>query len=148
MRVILKETVENLGTVGDVVKVSDGYARNFLLPRKLVVEADEGKVTELNHFKRILEKKRLSEKSQAEELGQKVSEIQITLKRKVGKGDKLFGSVTAGDIFQEFEMIGVPVQKSQIHLKEPLRTLGVHKVDVRLMGGVTAQVKVWIAKEE
>src|ERR1700733_8178123 len=98
MLVILRENVENLGRIGDVVKVSDGYARNFLLPQNLVVAADEGNVAQIEHHKRSLEKRRLAEKSASEELAKKLGEFSCTITRKVGENDRLFGSVTVGDI--------------------------------------------------
>src|SRR4051794_29199388 len=98
MLVILRENVENLGHIGDVVKVPDGYARNFLLPRKLVVAADEHNVAQIEHHKKGLEKRRLAQKSVAQELANKLAEVSVNISRKVGENDKLFGSVSAADI--------------------------------------------------
>lgn len=148
MRVILRENVENLGRTGDLVKVSDGYARNFLLPRKLVTIANEKNVAELEHHRRILEKKRLKEKAGAEELATRISEHSCTLTRKVGKNDKLFGSVTPGDIADELSKAGFEVKKTAIQLKNPIKTLGVHPVKVKLQPDVVAELKVWVAKLE
>ena len=148
MLVILRENIENLGTIGDLVKVSDGYARNFLIPRKLVVEANETKVREIEHHKRILEKKRLAQKQNAEELAAKIAEFSCTITRKVGKNDKLFGSVTASDIHEQLEKAGFTVSKTSIHLKESIKALGVHTVTVKVQPEVQATLKVWVAKEE
>jgi len=98
MLVILRENVENLGRTGDVVKVTDGYARNFLLPRNLVVAADEKNIATIEHHKRLLEKKRLAQKAGALELAKKLEEFSCTISRKVGEHDKLFGSVSTTDI--------------------------------------------------
>src|SRR4051794_11327394 len=98
MLVILRENVENLGGIGDVVKVSDGYARNYLLPRSLVVAADEGNMAAVEHHKRTLEKKRLAQRANSVELAKKLESVSCTIARKVGEHDKLFGSVTVADI--------------------------------------------------
>ncbi|MGE0615676.1 MAG: 50S ribosomal protein L9 [Bacteriovoracia bacterium] len=148
MLVILRESIDNLGRIGDVVKVSDGYARNFLLPRGMVVAANENNLKEIEHHKRVLEKKRLAERAGAEELAKKLGELTITFKRKVGKNDKLFGSVGAPDIVAEIEKAGFTVRKGSVHLKDTLKTLGVHSVEVKLQPEVVATIKVWIAKEE
>src|SRR3954447_10642525 len=98
MLVILRENVENLGNTGDVVKVSDGYARNFLLPRNLVVAADEKNIAQIEHHKKSLEKKRLALRSSYEELAKKLESATINLSRKVGEHEKLYGSVTSNDL--------------------------------------------------
>lgn len=148
MLVILRENVSNLGRIGDVVKVSDGYARNYLLPRSLVVAADEKNIATIEHHKRALEKKRLAHKSAAEELAKKLSDYSCTLARKVGEQDKLFGSVTTGDIADVLNAAGFAVDKHSIQLEHPIKTLGVHPVSVKLDVDVTATVKVWVVKEE
>src|SRR5690606_2656469 len=134
--------------IGDVVRVSDGYARNYLLPRKLVEIANEKNVRLLEHQKRILEKKRLAQKADAELLAKKISEYSCTFSRKVGKNDKLFGSVTTSDVADELKKAGYEIEKSSVVLKEPLKSLGVHPVKIRLQPDVTAEIKVWIVKEE
>ncbi len=148
MLVILQENVENLGRTGDVVKVTDGYARNFLLPRRLVVQADEKNVAAMEHQKRLLEKKRLAQKASAEDLAKKLGEFSCTLSRKVGENDKLFGSVSAGDVAEALKKAGFTVDKRSVHLENPIKTLGVHPVTVRLEPEVFATVKVWVVKEE
>ncbi len=147
-KVILRESVENLGSVGDLVRVSEGYARNYLLPRNLVVVASETNVRELDHHKRILEKKRMALKQNAAEFANKLSELTVTIKRKVGKGDKLFGSVSNADVLHEIQGAGFELPKNALQMKEHLKSLGVHEVPVRLHADVVAQVKVWIVKEE
>lgn len=148
MLVILRENVENLGRIGDVVKVSDGYARNFLLPRKLVVSADETNVAQIEHHKKSLEKKRLAQKAGAEEVAKKLEEISLTLSRKVGASEKLFGSVSTADIADALKKAGYTVDRRWIQLDAPIKSLGVHQVIVRLEPEVSANVKVWVVKEE
>ncbi|MCC7441207.1 MAG: 50S ribosomal protein L9 [Bdellovibrionales bacterium] len=148
MKVILRENVEHLGSIGDVVRVSAGYARNFLLPRRLVTIANEANVAEIEHNKRILEKKRAADRATAQGQAAKLSEQSLTFTRKVGKGDKLFGSVTAADIVAELGKAGFKVSKSQVVLDDALKTLGVHPITIKLQPEVTATVKVWVAKDE
>src|SRR5581483_9858446 len=106
MQVILRENVENLGRIGDLVKVSEGYARNFLLPRRLVVVADETNIASIEHHKRALEKKRLAQRSSSEELAKKLAEFSCTISRKVGEHDRLFGSVSSTDIASALKQAG------------------------------------------
>jgi len=148
MLVILRENIENLGRTGDVVNVSDGYARNFLLPQHLVIAADEGNVKALEHHKRTLEKKRQLQKVAAEELAKKISEFSCTISRKVGENDKLFGSVSAGDVAECLKKAGYAIDKRAIQLPTHIKTLGVHPVTVKLESDVSATVKVWVVKEE
>ncbi len=148
MLVILRENVNNLGRIGDVVKVSDGYARNYLLPKKLVMQASEGSVAQIEHQKRTLEKKRLAAKVAAEEFAAKLNKVTLNFKRKVGKGDKMFGSVNASEIADEVIAMGLPVEKSWVLMHDALKTLGQHEVEVRVAPDVTATIKVYIAKEE
>jgi large subunit ribosomal protein L9 len=147
MLVILKENVENLGRIGDVVKVSDGYARNFLIPNKKVVAANENNLTAIEHQKKMLEKKRAAEKGSAEEIAKKIAGFTCNISRKVGEKDKLFGSVTTGDIADSLKAGGIEVEKRSIHIKEPIKALGVHSVEIKLLPEVTAQLKVWVVKE-
>ena len=148
MMVILRENVSNLGRVGDVVKVSDGYARNFLLPRNLVVAADEKNIAAIEHHKRLLEKKRLVQKGFSEELAKKIEKTPCSLSRKVGEHDKLFGSVTSSDIAAALQQAGITVEKRTIQLINPIKTLGTHTVTVRLEPEVSATLQVTITKEE
>ena len=148
MLVILRESIENLGRTGDVVKVADGYARNYLLPRNMVLVANEENQASLNHHKKVLEKKRLAEKGASEEVAKKLAEYSCTIARKVGEKDKLFGSVGAADIAAELNKAGLKIDKRQIQLPEVLKSLGVHPVTIKLQSDVTASVKVWIVKQE
>jgi large subunit ribosomal protein L9 len=148
MLVILRENVQNLGRIGDVVKVSDGYARNYLLPQNLVVAAEEHNVAAIEHHKKALEKRRLAQKGVAEELSKKISETQVTLSRKVGENDKLFGSVSAHDIAEQLKKAGYAVDKRMVEIDQPIKALGVHTVSVKLEPEVVASLKVWVVKEE
>jgi large subunit ribosomal protein L9 len=148
MLVVLRENIENLGTIGDVVKVSDGYARNFLLPRKLVVAADEGNIAAIEHHKKSLEKKRLALTASAKEIAKKLADFSCNISRKVGENDKLFGSVSTGDIADALKAGGFAVDKRSIVIDSAIKSLGVHPVTVKLGPEVTATVKVWVVKEE
>ena len=147
MLVILKENVENLGRIGEVVKVTDGYARNFLIPKKLVVPANENNIAAIDHQKKMLDKKRAAEKISAEELAKKISGFTCNISRKVGEKDKLFGSVSTSDIADALKAGGIEVEKRSIHVKDPIKALGVHTVEVKLLPEVTANLKVWVVKE-
>src|ERR1700683_1962852 len=138
MEIILREDIENLGTRGDVVKVAPGYARNFLLPKRLAVAATDSN-------RKIVEQERQShlrteakQKGEAEELAKLVGAVTITIARKAGEGDHLFGSVTASDIGDALTLQNYTVERRRIQLEEPIRTLGEHKVTVRLHREVTA----------
>ncbi|OFZ78502.1 MAG: 50S ribosomal protein L9 [Bdellovibrionales bacterium RIFOXYD1_FULL_53_11] len=148
MLVILRENVDNLGHIGDVVNVSPGYARNFLLPRKLVELADAGSMAQIEHLKTQLAKKRQAHKSAAEDAAKKLSDFSCTIQRKVGENDKLYGSVSVGDIVDVLKKAGFQVQKKDVHVPSPIKALGVHPVTVRLQPEVEATVKVWVVKEE
>jgi large subunit ribosomal protein L9 len=148
MLVILRENIENLGHIGDVVKVSDGYARNYLLPNKLVATADEKNVAAIEHQKKLLEKKRLAQKSNAIDLAKKLEEYSCTISRKVGENDRIFGSVTALDISLALKNAGFTVEKRFIQVDNPIKTLGVHPVTIKLEPEVSTSLKVWVVKEE
>ncbi len=148
MLVILRENIENLGSTGDVVKVSNGYARNFLLPRHLVVAADETNVAAIEHHKRVLEKMKSAQKAASQAVAQKLEAFSCTIARKVGEHDKLFGSVTSGDISDALKKAGFLIDKKSISLGSTIKTLGVHPVTVKLEGEVVATLKVWVVKEE
>ncbi|MCM2324164.1 MAG: 50S ribosomal protein L9 [Oligoflexia bacterium] len=147
MLVILRENVEHLGRIGDLVNVTDGYARNFLLPRKLVVAAKEGNVKMIENQKKALEKKRAAQRATSQELANKIGEFAPTISRKVGEHDKLFGSVSTADIAEFMQKAGFKVRKSMIHLEHAIKALGVHTVTVKLEPEIEATVKVTVVKE-
>jgi large subunit ribosomal protein L9 len=148
MLVILRENVENLGRIGDLVTVSNGYARNFLIPRKLVAVADPANVKMIENQKKLLEKKRVAARAVSEALAKKISDQSVTIARKVGDQDKLFGSVTQSDIADALKKSGLDVEKRMVILDQPIKALGVHTVTIRFDAEVTSSVKVWIVKEE
>jgi large subunit ribosomal protein L9 len=148
MLVILRENVENLGSTGEVVKVSDGYARNFLLPRNLVVAADEKSVATIEHHKKQLEKRRQAQRAVAQDLAKKLEAFSCTIARRVGEGDKLFGSVSTSDIADVLKKAGHQVDKRSIQMDTPIKALGVHTVTVKLEPEVNALLKIWVVKEE
>src|SRR5512142_1360034 len=146
--VILREHVDNLGRRGDVVKVADGYARNFLLPRNLALPVTEGNRRRIEHERKIAEQRELAEKSAAEATAARLNEVVCEVKRRVGEEDVLYGSVTTADIAaclaeQQFE-----IEKRKIHLDEPIKQLGEFSVPIRLHREVTANVKVIVGKLE
>lgn len=147
MLVILRENVENLGRIGDMVKVSDGYARNFLMPRGMVVMADEANQARIAHERKSLEKKRQAQRAAATEIAAKLAEVTCNIPKKVGENDKIFGSVSTNDIAQALKKLGLAVEKRMIQIDNPIRALGVHNVTVRLEPEVSAQLKVWVVKE-
>jgi large subunit ribosomal protein L9 len=147
MLVILRENVENLGRIGDVVKVSNGYARNYLLPRGLVAFAQESNVRQIEHQRKMLAKRRAEQVASAKDLAKKIEGLTCNISRKVGEHDKLFGSVSAQDIQDSLKAQGVTVDRRSIHLAHPIKALGVHMVTVKLESEVSAQLKVWVVKE-
>ena len=147
MMVILRENVENLGKIGDLVKVSEGYARNFLLPRRLVVFADATNVKAVEAQKKALEKKRLAMKGSLRELADKIGQLSLTLKRKTAEKDRLFGSVTSLDIVEEIKLNGFAVEKAWVQLEAPIKAVGAYSVPLRLDQDVTTSIKVSVVAE-
>lgn len=147
MKVILREDVANLGKAGDLANVRDGYGRNFLIPYGKAVLASEKNIRELEHHKRVIFQRQAKLKAGAEAVAAKLASLQVTIKRKVGEQDKLFGSVTNKDVADELSKLGAEVDRHTIDLAEPIRTLGTFDVPVKLMAGVAANVKVWVVAE-
>jgi large subunit ribosomal protein L9 len=147
MEVILKEDVSKLGARGDVVKVAEGYGRNFLLPRKLAIEANSGNKAVIVQMKAASVRRSAKEKSQAEELGKQFEGLSVSFQRRSGENDQLFGSVTSGDIAEAIAKKGINIDRRQIQLHEPLKTLGEFTVPVKLHKEVTTHLKVVIEKE-
>ena len=147
MEVILKEDVLKLGHRGDVVKVADGYGRNYLLPGKLAIEATAANKAVIAQMKESAVRKSAKEKVQSEDLARQMSEVELTFERKVGEHDHLFGSVTSGDIAQQLEAKGYTIDRRKIALEEPLKQLGEFHVPVKLHREVTAHVKVTIKSD-
>ena len=147
MEVILKEDVNKLGARGDVVKVAEGYGRNYLLPRKLAIQANEGNKAVIAQMKAASVRRSAKEKTQAEELAKQFDGLSATFQRRSGEHNQLFGSVTSGDIADAIAKKGINLDRRQIQLHEPLKTLGDFTVPVKLHREVTAHLKVVIEKE-
>ena len=147
MEVILKEDVLKLGHRGDVVKVADGYGRNYLLPGKLAIEATSANKAVIEQMKASSIRKSAKEKTQSEELAKQMDAVELTFERKTGENDHLFGSVTSGDIAHALELQGFTVDRRKISLEEPLKTLGEFHVPIKLHRDVTAHVKVTIKSD-
>jgi large subunit ribosomal protein L9 len=148
MEVILKEDVDNLGHRGDVVKVAQGYGRNFLLPKKLAIEATAGNKAVIEQMKNASVRRSAREKSEAELLLQQLDQVSLQFTRKTGDNDHLFGSVTGADIAHQLEAKGFSIDRRKVHLEEPLKALGEFLIPIRLHREVTAHVKVTVSKEE
>ncbi len=146
MKVILRESLDNLGTVGDVVSVRDGYGRNYLIPRGLATPADPRNVKVIEHHKRALEKKRLRELAKAEEIAAAVEGVAVTFQRKTSDQGQLFGSVTLIDIEAALSAKGLNINRKQIVLDHPIKALGEFAVTVKIQGSIKAKIKVTVEK--
>ena len=147
MEVILRAHVDNLGRRGEIVTVAAGYARNYLLPRKLALPATDGNRMHVERERRILEAREAQEKMQADALASRLGAIEVTIARKVGETDQLYGSVTSADITDFLETKGFEVDRRKLILPEPIKTLGDYDVPVRLHRDVTAVLKVRVVKD-
>ena len=148
MEVILKEDVSKLGNRGDVVKVADGYGRNYLLPGKRAIEATVANKAVIEQMKGSAIRKLAKEKVVAEDLSKKLESVELVFERKVGENDHLFGSVTSGDIARELEEQGYVIDRRKISLEEPLRSLGEFHVPIKLHREVTSHLKVTVKGED
>ena len=147
MEVILREHVEHLGRRGDVVKVAEGYARNFLLPRKLALAVTENNKRQIEREKKLAEARDMEEKSQAEAIAQRLTQLDVEIPRRVGEHDTLYGSVTSQDIAQVLKDKGFDIDKRKIALAEPLKALGESMVPVKIHRDVTAQIRVKVVAQ-
>ncbi len=150
MEVILLEDVANLGKMGDIVKVADGYARNYLIPRKLAVKADPKKVKEFEHKKRMVQRKVEKKKRELQTIAEKLQGVKLVFKRKLVEGEegKIYGSVSAVDIVNALKEQGIEIGKANIELDKPLKQLGVFTVPVKLELGMKAEIQVEIIGED
>ena len=148
MEVILKEDVNNLGHRGDVVKVADGYGRNYLLPKKLAMEANAANKAVIEQMKASAVRRSANEKSEAEQLVTQLNDVALVFERKVGENDHLFGSVTSADIAHGLESKGFNIDRRKVSLDEPLKSLGEFLIPVKLHREVTAHIKVTVKGEE
>ena len=146
MEVILRQAVESLGHPGDVVKVSNGYARNFLLPRGVAFEATPGNLRRIQQERDRLDAAENERRGAAQQLAEKFEQVQLTFSARVGEEGKLFGSVTSADIAQQLEAQGFHVEKRQIDLHEPIKALGVYRIPIRLHADVKPEIRVWVIK--
>lgn len=147
MEIILRQAVDNLGHPGDIVNVSAGFARNYLLPRGFAYEATAGNKKRMEQERGRLEAAETSRRKAAEELARKMEPVSLTFSARVGEEGKLFGSVTTADIAHQLEAQGFKVEKRQIDLHEPIKGLGVYRVAIRLHADVRAEIKVWVIKQ-
>ena len=147
MEVILREHVDNLGRRGEVVKVADGYARNYLLPRKLALLVTEGNKKQIEREREKFEAKEADEKRVADAMAERMANVEIAIARKVGETDALYGSVTTVDIADALAAKGFEIERRKLQLREPIKQLGEFDVPVKLHRDVTARVKVKVVAE-
>ncbi len=148
MEVILREHVEHLGSRGDVVKVAAGYARNYLLPRKLALAVTDNNKRQIEREKKLATARDLEEKGQAEAIAQRLMQLDIEIARRVGENDTLYGSVTSADIAEALQAKGFEIDKRKIALAEPLKALGESSVPVKIHRDVTAQLRVKVVAQQ
>lgn len=148
MEIILTENVDGLGKIGDLLKVKPGYARNYLVPRGLAVEANTRNIKELEHHKRQMERKRQRVLQTSEELKARIEKVACVFSHRAGEEGKLFGSVTSADIAEKLAAAGIEIDRKKIQLEEPIKTLGEHQVQVKLPAGISAAVKVQVVAAE
>ena len=147
MEIILRTHVENVGKRGEIVKVADGYARNYLLPRKLALLATEGNKRHVERERKIVEAREAGEKSQAEGIAARLTSIDIAIERRVGDTEQLYGSVTAVDIADYLKAQGFEIDRRKLQLAEPIKRLGEYDVVLKLHRDVTTHVKVKVVAE-
>ncbi len=148
MEVILREHVDNLGRRGDVVKVAPGYARNYLLPRKLALAVTTGNRKLIDREKKVAEARETEERQTAEAVASRLAQVEISIARRVGETEQLYGSVTSADIAEALAAKGLEIDKRKLHLDEPFKALGEYTVPVRLHRDVTANLKVAVVKQD
>ncbi len=147
MKVILQETMEGVGHLGDLLDVKDGYARNFLLPRKKAVLADSRSIKAFEHIKRVAAERAKKEKLAIETHAKSISAVSLTVETKVGKDDKMFGSVTVKDIAEGLAEKGIVVDRRKIQMEQPIKELGTFTVPIKLPRDVTATVVIHVVKK-
>lgn len=146
MKVILQKDVKDVGKVGDLVNVSEGFARNFLFPRKLASEATENRVKEYEHLKRVAEAKKKKAVAERQTLLNKINGTAVKFKMAAAESDKIFGSVTTADVSKELEKMGFSVDRRDIHIDEQIKVLGNHKATVRLGDGLEASIQISVER--
>jgi len=148
MQLILQEDVEKLGHRGQIVEVAEGYARNYLLPRKLAMPVSKGNLKQVEQVKRALAKREATEREGAEKQAELLGSVVVELARKAGDNDQMFGSVTAADISESLAAQGYTVDKRKLQLEQPIKTLGEYRVPAKLHREVTASIKVVVRRQE
>jgi len=147
LKVILLQDSPKLGMIGDLVQVKNGFARNHLIPKKLALPANLQNIKSLNHQKHLLDQKQNRVKKEAEKLSNKIEAASCTIAKPAGEEDKLFGSVTSIDIEETLKEDNITIDRKKIQLEEPIKTLGIYKVPIKLHPEVTANLKVWVVKK-
>lgn len=147
MEVILRETIDTLGRAGQVVKVADGYARNFLLPRKLAYSVTPGNLKVIEAERNNLLRKEATQKNDAEALKALIEKLELVIRRKTGEHEALYGSVTNADVAEELEKKGYQIEKRKIHMDDHIKALGEFEIPIRLFKDVTAHVKLKVERE-
>jgi large subunit ribosomal protein L9 len=147
MKVILTTDVDKLGRAGDLLEVKDGYARNYLIPKKLAITATTKNITQLEYQKKLIQARENKRRKNAHALKEQIEKLSITIPCKAGESERLFGSVTAIDIAQALKKENIEIDKRWIKLDEPLKTLGVYNIPIHLEQDITAILKVWLVKE-
>jgi large subunit ribosomal protein L9 len=148
IEVILKEPVEHLGNRGEIVKVADGYARNYLLPRQLALAVTPGNKRQIEFERKRGAEREAAERTDASSLAARLAQVECVVARRVGEKETLYGSVTSADVADALSLLGFEIDKRKIQLDEPLKQLGEFTVPVKLHRDVTAQVKVLVVKSE
>jgi large subunit ribosomal protein L9 len=147
MKVILRQDFEQLGHVGDVIDVKDGYARNYLIPRDIAYQATPNSILQLEEEKKQHSRRQEKEKRASEKLATELEKVSVTIQMNVGEDDKLFGSVTSQMIADSLKEKGIAIEKRQIEMEDAIKALGIYTVDVKLPGSVIGKVKVWVVRE-
>ncbi len=147
MEVILLEDVPSLGRIGDLVKVADGYGRNFLIPKKKAVKATSKKIKALEHEKRLVRERLEKSAREVDRLAKRLEDYSCTISKSVGESGKLFGAVTSKEIEQNLLENGFNIERKNILLEEPIKSLGIYTVPIKLSPSITADLKVWVVKE-
>lgn len=148
MKIILRQDVDNLGEMGEIVEVKDGYARNFLIPREMAYYASKSAINRIEFEKKQYAKKQEEAKAEAQKIADKLGEVQVSIPMKVGEEGKLFGSVTSQAIAEQLDLLGYNIDKKDIIIDDPIKSLGIFSVKVKLHKDVSAPLKVWVISEE
>ena len=147
MKIILNQNIDNLGQIGDIVKVRDGYARNYLFPRQLAARANEGNKAALEHHLRIIEKKKVKILGDAKAIANQIEKISVTVYKQVGEEEKIFGSVTTAELEELVTQQGVKISRKDIILEGDIKKVGVYSAKVKIHPDVSAKFKFWVAAE-